>query len=162
MTLLPDGRILTIGGATNVSGGNTFSNAEVFSFGLGFSNSWRPQISGTFPLALSNRLAIIGSKFRSVSGGSGGHDSQDSPADNPVVQLRSIQNGQTIFLLAANWSTNFFISTPVANFPTGYALATVFVNGIPSISASVLVTSSATPTAIVLIPNKQTNGSFQF
>src|ERR1035437_7324118 len=98
-----------------------------------------------------------GSQFRGVSGGSCGN-SQDSPADYPLVQLRRLDNEQTMFLLTTNWSTNSFTSLPVWNFPAGYALATVFVNGIQSTS-SVVNISVPVPTAATLTgPQKLTNG----
>jgi hypothetical protein len=48
-----------------------------------------------------------------------------------------VESGQTLFLLSTSWSTNSFTSAPVSGLPPGYALVTVFVNGIPS-AASVL------------------------
>jgi hypothetical protein len=64
LTLLPDGRVLVAGGATNLSGSGPFSSAELYDVGLGYSNSWRPQISGLSPaLGLSNCL-FTGSRFR--------------------------------------------------------------------------------------------------
>jgi hypothetical protein len=56
-----------------------------------------------------------------------------------LVQLRSVEKGQSTFLGAVTWSANSFVSAPVWNFLTGYALATVFVNGIPSASSIVNV-----------------------
>ena len=41
--------------------------------------------------------SITGSQFRGISDGSSGN-SQDSPTDYPLVQLRSIESGQTSFL----------------------------------------------------------------
>src|ERR1019366_9355638 len=77
-------------------------------------------------------------------------------------QLRSVENGQTTFLLCTNWSTNSFTSAPVWNFPPGYALATVFVNGIPS-TESVLCISVPIPTETTLTGAKRlTSGAFQF
>jgi hypothetical protein len=164
LTLLPDGRVLVAGGATNLSGSGPFSSTELYDVGLGYTNSWRPRISGlSSVLGLSNRLFFTGSGFRGISGGSGGNSSQDSPADYPVVQLRSIGSGQTLFLPTTNWSTNSFISVPVTNFPTGHALVTVFVNGIPSVSGILLVNSAVTPGAIILThPVMLPNGTFQF
>jgi hypothetical protein len=46
-------------------------------------------------------------------------------------------NEQTLFLLSTRWATNSFTSAPVSGLPPGYALVTVFVNGIPS-PASIL------------------------
>ena len=115
----------------------------------------------TSPLNLGNILAITGSQFRGISGASGGN-TQDSSSDYPLVQLRSIESGQTTFLPAMNWSTNSFTSLPVWNFPPGYALATVFVNGIPSTS-SIFSISVPVPTPTTLTgATKQTNGSFEF
>jgi hypothetical protein len=157
-TLLPNGEVLVAGG----SNGSRLSSAELYDVGLGFSASWQPQVATvTSPLSLGGTLAITGSGFRGVSGGSGGN-SQDSPADYPLVQLRHLESGQTLFLLATNWQTNFFTSASVWGFPSGYALATVFVNGIPS-TGSVLNISVPVPTATTLTGTRRlTNGAFQF
>ncbi len=129
--LLPSGNVLLAGGG----GSNSLSGAELYDVGLGFSASSQPQVA-TFlpPLSLGSSLSLTGSQFRGISEGSGGN-TQDSPADYPVVQLRAVESGQTLFLLPTSWSTNSYLSTPVTNFPPGYALATVFVNGIPSPSS---------------------------
>jgi hypothetical protein len=79
-----------------------------------------------------------------------------------VVQLRSLESGQTTFLLAINWQADSFDSAPVWGFPPGYALATVFVNGIPS-TGSVLNVSVPLPTAPILTGAKRlANGVFRF
>jgi hypothetical protein len=133
-TLLPNGRVLVAGG-WGTSG--YLADAELYDVGLGFNASWRPQIATvTSPLLNGRSLALTGSRFRGVSEGSGGN-TQDSPADYPVVQLRSLGNEQTLFLSPMNWSTNSYNSAPVTGLPPGYALVTVFVNGIPS-AASIL------------------------
>jgi hypothetical protein len=78
------------------------------------------------------------------------------------VQLRSLEGGQTLFLLATDWQTYSFTSAPVWGFPPGYALATVFVNGIPS-TGSVFNISVPVPTATALTGAKRlTNGAWQF
>jgi hypothetical protein len=128
-TLLPNGKVLVAGGE---SGG---SSAELYDVGLGFSAYWQPQIATfTSPLGLGSSVVLTGSQFRGISEGSGGN-SRDSPGDYPVVQLLSLVNEQTVFVLPTNWSTSLFRSAPVTGFPGGYALATVFVNGIPSTSS---------------------------
>jgi N-acetylneuraminic acid mutarotase len=130
-TLLPNGKVLVAAGINSSSG--VLSRSELYDVGLGFSAAWQPQIATfTSPLGLGSSLALTGSQFRGISEGSGGNCGQDSPADYPVVQLRSLGNEQTLFLLSTNWQTNSFTSAPLPNFPPGYALATVFVNGIPS------------------------------
>jgi hypothetical protein len=138
------------------------TSTELYDVGLGLTNSWRSQITAfTSPLNLGGSLVITGSQFRGVSEGSGGN-TQDSPADYPLVQLRSVESGQTVFLSSTNWGTNSFASLPVWNFPPGYALATVFVNGIPSTSSIVNI-SVPVPLATTLVGVQAlTNGPFQF
>jgi len=76
-------------------------------------------------------------------------------------KLRSIESGQTTFLPATNWSATSFTSAPVWNFPPGWALATVFVSGIPGTS-SVVNVSVPIPTATTLTGARRlTNGAFQ-
>ena len=137
-TLLPSGKLLVAGSDSNMG-----NSAELYDVGLGFSTAWQPQISTvTSLLRLGSSLALTGSGFRGISEGSGGNG-QDSPGDYPLVQLRNLESGQTTFLLSTNWQTNSFASAPVWGFPPGYALATLFVNGIPSTSSILLVTKAA-------------------
>ena len=132
-TLLPNGKVL-VAGSNGASG--WLASAELYDVGLGFNASWQPQITSvTSPLCSGASLALTGSQFRGVSEGSGGNNCQNSPADYPVVQLRSLGNDQILFPLAASWSSNSFRSLPVTGLPIGYALVTVFVNGIPSPSS---------------------------
>jgi hypothetical protein len=130
--------------------------------GLGFSASWQPQIATyTSTLNSGGVLALTGSKFRGIAEASGGNACQDSSSDYPVVQLRSLENEQTVFLSTTNWSTNSFASLPVTNFLSGWALATVFVNGIPGTSA--ILRFAPSPTAIVLSePLLLPGGAYQF
>src|SRR5208282_602812 len=65
-----------------------------------------------------------------------------------LVQLRSVESGQTLFLGTTNWSTNSFTSLPVNNFPIGYAFLTLFVNGTPSLSALTLISTNQAPQII--------------
>ena len=141
-TLLPNGHVLVAGGT---GGFNATSSAELYDVGLGFSASWQPQIATfTSPLSLGSSLVITGSQFRGISEGSGGN-TQDSPADYPVVQLRSLGNEQTAFLLPTSWSSNSYSSASVSNLPPGYALVTVFVNGIPSPSGILDIVPAVLP-----------------
>jgi hypothetical protein len=158
-TLLPDGRVLVAGGS-NTNG--ALAGAELYDAGLGFNPLWRPQlVTVASPLALGSSLSLTGSGFRGISEASGGN-AQDSPADYPLVQLRHVDSGRTVFLQSTNWSANSFASAPLTGFPPGYAFATVFVNGIPS-TGSVINVSVPIPTPPTLTDaRKLTNGSFQF
>src|SRR5947207_13154759 len=64
-----------------------------------------------------------------------GGNTQDSSSNYPIVQLRSIDSSQVVFLPVdpvRGWSDTSFRSVPVRDFPLGPALVTVFTNGIPS------------------------------
>jgi N-acetylneuraminic acid mutarotase len=151
--LLPDGRFLVVGGTNNTT-------AEIYDPGLGYTNTVRPQITAITPaINLGSSLTVTGALFRGVSESSGGNNAQGSSTDYPLVQLRSIESGQTVFLPATNWGTNSFTSMPITGFPPGYALATVFVNGIQSTSSIVNIGVQA-PTLCEL--KKLTNGAFRF
>jgi hypothetical protein len=143
--------VLVAGGVN--SSENETSSAELYNVGLGFSAAWQPQIASfTSPLSLGSSLVLTGSQFRGISEGSCG-DTQDSPGDYPVVQLESLGNEQTAFLLTTGWSSNSYTSATVSNLPPGYALATVFVNGIPSAASILDIVPAAPPfqiTSIVL------------
>lgn len=162
-TLLPNGRILIAGGQDGGTSSD-LSTAELYAIGLGLTNAWRPQIASvTSPLNPGSSLFITGAKFGGGADGSSGN-SHDSSADYPLVQLRSLESGRTTFLLTTNWSASLVTSVPVTNFPPGYALATVFVNGIQSTSSIVNITISVSgPTAPILTGSTRlANGSFRF
>jgi hypothetical protein len=161
-TLLPNGRMLVTGGSSDRVPSFYVTVSELYDVGLGFSAAWQPQIATvTSPLGLGGSLALTGSGFRGGYGGSGGNN-QDSATDYPLVQLRSLESGRTLFLPGTNWQTNSFTSVPLWGFPAGYALATVFVNGIPSMG-SVLNISVPVPTATTLAGvRRMTNGACQF
>ncbi len=128
--LLPSGQVLL---AAGLGPGNAYlSSVELYDAGLGFSPVWQPLISAaTSPLPPGQSVLITGSGFRGLSGASCGN-AQDSSTDYPVIQLRSVESGQTIFLMPANWTATSFASQPLPPFPLGYAFLTAFVNGIPS------------------------------
>jgi len=143
--LLPNGNVVVAGG---LNGSGALSSSENYNVGLGFNPSWQPQITSPIsPVSPGiSSLVLTGSQFRGVSEGSGGNSSQDSPADYPVVQLLGLGNEQTTFLLSTSWSSNSYTSATVGAFPPGYALVTVFVNGIPSTSGIVNILPTIVPT----------------
>jgi hypothetical protein len=138
-TLMPNGQVLISGG----NGGNP-QNVTVFDAGLGFQPLWRPVVD-TVPSTLlpGESLVIGGSGLRGYGYTEASASTTNSSATNyPLVQLRNIENEQIRWLFpdpANPFSDTAFTSQPLSDFPTGYALATVFVNGIPSISKFILI-----------------------
>jgi hypothetical protein len=158
--LLPSGQVLVAGG---FDGGNFLPSAELYDGGLGFSATWQPQIASfTSPLVSNACLTLTGSGFRGVSEGSGGDGSQNSPADYPAVQLRRLDNEQTVFLLSANWQTNSFTSAPVSGLEPGWTMVTMFVNGIPSTSSLLRLDAAAMPPICLANAAMPSGGACQF
>jgi hypothetical protein len=118
------------------------ASAELYDVGLGFSSDWQPVIAtATLRRASGNRLFLTGSLFKGISQASGGN-TQDSATNYPIVQLRSLDNSQVVFLSVdpvGGWSDTSFTSIRVRHFPFGPALVTVFTNGIPSTAKPLLV-----------------------
>jgi hypothetical protein len=146
VTLLPTGKVLAAGGFD----GGAVNDAELYDQGLGFDSTWQPLLATVSPSILPSGSSLTGSgsRFKGISEASGGNGSQNSSSNYPVVQLLSLANEQTLFLpvdTTAGWSDTSFTSTPItlmttssSGFPVGYALVTVFTNGIPSQSQFVL------------------------
>lgn len=158
-TLLPNGKVLIAGG--NIGG--TLSSAELYDAGLGFSANEQPEIiTVTSPLSLGGSLTLTGSGFRGLPGASSGN-TQDSSSDHPVVQLRSLENGQSVFLHSTSWSPNSYTSAAVSGLPAGWTMATVFVNGIPSTARILLLDTTPIPGTILLSQaTRLPSGALQF
>ena len=158
-TLLPAGNVLVAGGDVTT---------ELYDQGLSFDPTWQPLLATVLPTSFSsgNSLSASGSRFQGISEASGGNTVQNSSSNYPLLQLLSLANEQTLFLpvdMMSGWSNTSFTSTPItlqttssSGFPIGYALVTVFTNGIPSQSKFVLAqsptpTPTPTPTPVVSI-----------
>ena len=140
--MLADGKVLVASGRLN-NFDRVLPSAELYNVGLGFSSDWQPEIA-TATLTSSQRLRLAGSLFQGISQASGGN-TQDSSTNYPIVQLRSIDNGQVALLSVdpvGGWSDTTFVSSPITDFPFGPALVAVFTNGIPS-TAKYLVVGEA-------------------
>ena len=152
-TLMPNGQVLLTGG-----NGSNSKSVEVFDLSLQFQPLWTPVIDTiNFPLSLGNALEISGSGLRGYgSTEASGSTSNNSATNYPLVQLRSIDSGQTNWLSPdpnKPFSATDFTSLPISDFPSGYALVTVFVNGIPSISKFALISPPSTSMYLPLIMN---------
>jgi hypothetical protein len=159
-TLLLNGEVLFAGGQTN---GTAVAASEAYDTGLGFNASWQSRIAAlSSQVSMGGNLVLTGSLFRGISEGSCGNG-QDSPSDYPLLQLRNLESGQTLFPLALNWSANAYTSGPINGLPIGYVLATLFVNGIPSTAIVINLIEMPTPTPFLLTsPKILANGFFQF
>jgi hypothetical protein len=150
-TLLPSGKVLVAGGFNLTA---PLSSAELYDPGLGFDSSWQPLLTtvSPSPLPSGSALTASGARFKGISEASGGYGAQNSSSNYPLVQLLSLANEQTLFLpvdAMTGWSDTSFTSTPVtlmttfsSGFPIGYALVTVFTNGIPSQSQFVVAATA--------------------
>ncbi len=142
--LLLDGKVLVAGG---FYGSSDLASAELYNVGLGFSPATQPQVTAS-SFDSNGRLVLTGSGFNGISGASVG-GTNDSPTNYPVVQLRWLNNEQSVFLsrdASASASATSFTSTPAAALREGYALATVFANGVPSAAKLVSYTAPTAPT----------------
>ena len=126
------------------------SSAELYNPDLGSDPNWQPLLTTVSPSILRDGSALTASdsRFKGISETSGGNGAQNSSSNYPLVQLLSLANEQTLFLpvdATTGWSDTSFTSRPVilmtsssSGFPIGYALVTVFTNGIPSQSQFVV------------------------
>jgi large repetitive protein len=157
-TLLAGGQVLLVAGYND----SYLASGELYDAAVVFNYSWQPHISSvSSPLELGGSLTLGGDHFRGISEGTSGN-TQSSPANYPVVQLHSVEGGQSLFLPATNWSANSFSSAPVWGFPPGYALATMFVNGIPSTSSVVSVSVPVPTPPRPTYARRLGNGGFEF
>jgi hypothetical protein len=108
-----------------------------------------------------DKLTLTGSGFRGISGASTGNG-PDASSDHPVVQLRILENGQTVFLSASYWSDTSFVTEPVWGLPPGWAMVMAFVNGIPGAAQLVDIPVPVPAMPIQLKPELLPNGSFRF
>ncbi len=150
-SVLQDGTVLLVGGREIAGSSMSLQTAEIFERALGFAEDRRPAIASA-TLSTDRVLTAEGVGFRGYG------SSAPSPADYPLVQLRRLDNGQIEWLAPAGFTAVGYWSRAIRNMPAGPVAATVFANGVPSLSrieqietplvASVtVVASSANPSA---------------
>lgn len=158
-TLLADGSVLVTGGYGATS---PLDSAELFTLkklaGVACCVT-RPAISSApSTVYLPAALNITGTGFRNDTEGYSGN-SQSSPTDLPLLQLRRIDNEQIIFVSPSTRDATTFTSTIQAGLADGYYRVTVLTNAIPSLSKLVPVSTVAltAPTSIDATANSATS-----
>jgi N-acetylneuraminic acid mutarotase len=149
-TLLQNGKALIAAGQ---SFDTTYLNsAELYDVGLGFTDpQWRPALTRvSSPAAPGGLLIASGSFFKGIGEASGGNGSRHSASNIPVLQLRRLDNEQTVMLLAntppvisEGWSNTAFSATLPGGFNPGPAAVTIFTNAIPSLARTMIVQETA-------------------
>jgi len=133
--LLEDGRVLVTGGGD--------IKTEVFDIGRGGSIGWAPLITDvTNPLVEGSVLTAAGVRFEGLGEASSGLGSQHSATNYPLVQLRHLDSDRVRWLHVgpgAKWTDTSFDSAPVTGCIPGPTRATVFTNGIPSVSHIIML-----------------------
>ena len=130
-TALANGRVLVAGGTD----GSALGSAELYVQGQPFLTDVTPSF------IVGDPFTATGSTFRYRPETSGGNN-MGSPTNAPLVQLMRLDSEQVRWLPVdptTPFSDTLFTSLPVEDWPTGYARATVFVNGIPSIAQTVQI-----------------------
>ena len=113
---------------------------------LGGPPAWQPQITFVTPVQIGQQIGVEGSFFLGISESSGSNANQQSATNYPVLQLRSVDSGQTAFVPAdplSGWTDSTFTSQPLAGFPTGPAMLTIVTNGVPSAAQPVTVAAAS-------------------
>lgn len=145
-TLLPNGKVLVAGG---MSGSASFSSAsDLLDAALGFQEVWRPTLNTpAAPASLGSILSLSGSGWRGYQYGEASSGGVQSSATNfPLVWLRRVDNGQSLWLSPYSFSATAYSSRELSGISAGPLLATVFVNGIPSQSKPISLVQSTTTT----------------
>lgn len=138
MTLLLDGNVLVTGGRNS---NGTLSYAERMNTNSGFNAAWQPVIvESPVTVELKQGISLRGSGFGGVltTEASGG-GTNSSATNYPLVQLRSFENDQLLWLTPTLFTAGAFISAPVSQIQAGPARLTVFANGIASKSVVIMV-----------------------
>jgi hypothetical protein len=123
-----------------LAGGDSspYITTALFDVGRREQPGWRPVLSTvTSPLVEGSPLDASGTRFQGLGEGSTGHGLMQSAADYPLVQLHRLDNDNVRWLPvdpAIGWKDTSFASLPVNGCVPGPTRATVFTNGIPSVS----------------------------
>jgi hypothetical protein len=141
MLVLPTGQILFTDSSLDV---------ELYTASGTFQNAWRPTIS-SFPFSLAPgtvNYSISGTQFNGLSQGSAYGDDAQAATNYPLVRITNNATGHVRYAKTHSHSTmavatgSAMVSTQFdvpADIETGPSTLEVVANGIPSVSASVVV-----------------------
>lgn len=124
------GQILIIGGLDEFN--NPLMNVERFRFpNISTSSTlWKPTVTQASCVNCNGnrQIELTGSDFTAAWEGSSGLTNQ-SAANQPLVQLIRLDNGQMEWLRPEQVSDTGYLSKPIPGFPDGPAMVFVYVNG---------------------------------
>lgn len=145
-------------GKALIAGGTNANSAELYDPGLAYTNTAQPHITSITALSIGSQLSISGTQFRGIGEGSGGN-TQDASTDYPLVQLRSMDSGQILYVPVTSWTASSLTTAPFVGLAPGNTLTTVIVNGIPS--GSSVINLGAPSGSPVLTGTRLNANSFQ-
>lgn len=136
--LLQDGRVLVTGGGD--------VDTVILDPGWRLLSSARPVVGAfTNPLVEGSPLAVNGAFFEGWGEGSSGFGPQSASTSYPLVRLQHLDSGVVKWPLAdpgTSWTATTFRSVPVTGCLPGPTRATVFVNGVSSVSDIIMMECS--------------------
>jgi N-acetylneuraminic acid mutarotase len=139
-TLLETGAVLLAGGSGSVS-----TSADLYNRGVGFTTGQPVVNSAPVVVPLGSGMLVQGTGFQGLSEASGGHGSQNSSTNYPLLNFRAIGTEQTSYILSREsipWSSTSFDSVPPTGFTKGFAYVTLYANGVPNSLCNGIQTSS--------------------
>lgn len=133
ITLLPSGRVLVSGGA---DAGTASLVSNLYDSGLGFAANRRAILTGVpGSAAPGGYIGLIGTQLTGDSEASSG-GTHTSNSNNPVIQIRRIDNGYVQYVLPSTTvsytDTSWISQLLSSSLPYGHYALTLLVDGVPS------------------------------
>ena len=130
-TFLLDGRLLIAGGYEEDWTPST--DTQLYDPGLVIYEAWQPVVLSSSEPMEGETMTLTGTGFRGFQGGeAAGGGTYSTPTNNPVVQIRRLDNGLVKWVRPTAFTDSSYVSFPLWGLHKGPMMVTVFVNGIPS------------------------------